>query len=70
MNPFCEIAVEEALRLREAGVASEVVVASIGPTDQQVHTLPLCLHGLCCWLLPPVLYQLVTARDCVYEWWM
>lgn len=30
MNPFDEIAVEEALRLREAGIASEIVVASIG----------------------------------------
>lgn len=30
MNPFDEIAVEEALRLREAGIASEVVVASFG----------------------------------------
>jgi electron transfer flavoprotein beta subunit len=31
MNPFDEIAVEEALRLKEAGKATEVVVASIGP---------------------------------------
>ena len=31
MNPFDEIAVEEALRLKEAGKAIEVVVASIGP---------------------------------------
>jgi electron transfer flavoprotein beta subunit len=31
MNPFDEIAVEEALRLREAGTASEVVVVSVGP---------------------------------------
>jgi electron transfer flavoprotein beta subunit len=30
MNPFCEIAVEEAVRLREQGVASEVVVVSVG----------------------------------------
>src|SRR5947199_9557197 len=30
MNPFDEIAVEEALRLREAGKATEVVVVSIG----------------------------------------
>ena len=30
MNPFDEIAVEEALRLREAGTASEVIVVSIG----------------------------------------
>jgi len=31
MNPFDEIAVEEALRLREAGKAEEVVVVSVGP---------------------------------------
>ena len=31
MNPFDEIAVEEALRLKEAGKATEVVVVSIGP---------------------------------------
>ncbi|WP_036513701.1 electron transfer flavoprotein subunit beta/FixA family protein, partial [Nitrincola nitratireducens] len=30
LNPFCEIAVEEAVRLKEQGVASEVVVVSIG----------------------------------------
>ncbi|GAB2190603.1 electron transfer flavoprotein subunit beta/FixA family protein [Sessilibacter sp. MAH1] len=30
MNPFCEIAVEEAVRLKESGVASEVVVVSVG----------------------------------------
>jgi electron transfer flavoprotein beta subunit len=30
MNPFCEIAVEEAVRLKEAGTATEVVVVSIG----------------------------------------
>lgn len=31
MNPFDEIAVEEAIRLKEAGVVSEIVIASIGP---------------------------------------
>ncbi len=35
MNPFDEIAVEEALRLREAGIASEVVAVSIGPKEAQ-----------------------------------
>ena len=35
MNPFDEIAVEQALRLREAGGASEVVVVSIGPAQNQ-----------------------------------
>ena len=33
MNPFDEIAVEEALRLKEAGVATEVIVVSIGPAQ-------------------------------------
>jgi electron transfer flavoprotein beta subunit len=33
MNPFDEIAVEEALRLKEAGKATEVVVVSIGPVQ-------------------------------------
>ena len=35
MNPFCEIAVEEAVRLKERGAASEVVVVSIGPLQAQ-----------------------------------
>ncbi|MBE7635632.1 electron transfer flavoprotein subunit beta/FixA family protein [Sneathiella sp. P13V-1] len=35
MNPFDEIAVEEALRLKEAGKATEVVVASVGPQAAQ-----------------------------------
>ena len=35
MNPFDEIAVEEAVRLKEAGVASEIVVVSIGPAQCQ-----------------------------------
>jgi electron transfer flavoprotein beta subunit len=33
MNPFDEIAVEEAIRLKEAGKATEIVAASIGPTQ-------------------------------------
>ncbi len=35
MNPFDEIAVEEAVRLKEAGVAAEVIVVSAGPTQCQ-----------------------------------
>ncbi len=31
MNPFDEIAIEEAIRLREKGVATEIVAVSIGP---------------------------------------
>ena len=33
MNPFCEIAVEEAVRLKEKGIATEVVAVSIGPAQ-------------------------------------
>lgn len=35
MNPFDEIAVEEAVRLKEAGKATEIVVVSIGPATAQ-----------------------------------
>lgn len=35
MNPFDEIAVEEALRLKEAGKAEEIIVVSIGPQQAQ-----------------------------------
>ncbi|WP_019671893.1 electron transfer flavoprotein subunit beta/FixA family protein [Psychrobacter lutiphocae] len=35
INPFCEIAVEEAVRLKEAGVVDEVIIASIGPKEAQ-----------------------------------
>lgn len=35
INPFCEIAVEEAVRLKEKGVVTEIVVVSIGPTAAQ-----------------------------------
>ncbi len=40
MNPFCEIAVEEAVRLKEAGTASETVVVSAGPqaTQETIRT--------------------------------
>ena len=42
MNPFDEIAVEEALRLKEAGKAEEVVVVSIGPA-QAIETIRTAL---------------------------
>ena len=35
MNPFDEIAVEEAVRLKEAGTATEVIVVTVGPTAAQ-----------------------------------
>ncbi|MCW1982856.1 electron transfer flavoprotein beta subunit [Xanthomonas arboricola] len=36
-NPFDEIALEEALRLRDAGIATEVVVATLAPADAAAH---------------------------------
>lgn len=40
LNPFCEIAIEEAVRLKEAGTADEVVVVSIGDKacEEQIRT--------------------------------
>ena len=40
INPFCEIAVEEAVRLKEAGSATEIVVVSIGTVAcvEQIRT--------------------------------
>ena len=40
INPFCEIAVEEAVRLKEKGIASEIVVVSVGDKScqEQIRT--------------------------------
>lgn len=40
INPFCEIAVEEAIRMKEAGKADEVVAVAIGPqaAQEQIRT--------------------------------
>lgn len=35
INPFCEIAVEEAVRLKEKGIVTEIVAVSIGPEQAQ-----------------------------------
>lgn len=35
INPFCEIALEEAIRLKEGGIASEVIAVSIGDSKSQ-----------------------------------
>ena len=42
VNPFCEIAVEEAVRLKESGQASEVVVVTVGGDESQ-EQLRACL---------------------------
>ena len=45
MNPFDEIAIEEAVRLKEKKIAKEIVVVTCGPTQAQVSTYPsLLLH--------------------------
>lgn len=40
LNPFCEIAVEEAVRLKEKGIATEIVAVSLGPKvcQEQIRT--------------------------------
>ena len=35
MNPFCEIAIEEAVMLKEAGTATEVIAVTVGKSDSQ-----------------------------------
>ncbi len=42
VNPFCEIAVEEAVRMKEAGIADEVVAVSVGTKASQ-EQLRTCL---------------------------
>lgn len=65
MNPFCEIALEEALRIKEAGFASEVIGVSFGPAE--------CIDTLRTGLAmgadraihvdaPPTLYPLAVAK--------
>ena len=42
VNPFCEIAVEEAVRLKEKGIATEIIAVTIG-TAQSQEQLRTCL---------------------------
>ena len=42
VNPFCEIAIEEAIRLKEAGAATEVVAVAVGASNCQ-EQLRTCL---------------------------
>ena len=46
MNPFCEIAVEEAVRLKEKKVATELIAVSVGP-KQSAETLRTALAMGC-----------------------
>ena len=45
MNPFCEIAVEEAVRLKEKKLVKEVIVVSCGPAQCQVPRDPEWKRG-------------------------
>src|SRR3954467_9060359 len=45
MNPFDEIAVEEAIRLKEKGAATEIVVVSIGPAQASEPIRPALAMG-------------------------
>jgi electron transfer flavoprotein beta subunit len=55
MNPFCEIAVEEAVRLKEQGIATEVVVVSIGSSavQEQLRTALALVPTAPSWSNPP-----------------
>ncbi|GIS88708.1 MAG: hypothetical protein CM1200mP18_14180 [Gammaproteobacteria bacterium] len=35
MNPFCEIAVEQAIRLKESGLVDEIIVVTVGAAQSQ-----------------------------------
>lgn len=38
VNPFCEIAVEEAVRMKDAGLATEIVAVSVGDKEEHLRT--------------------------------
>ena len=40
INPFCEIAIEEAVRIKEAGKAEEVIAVSVGDSACLLYTSP------------------------------
>ncbi|HHQ4644854.1 TPA: electron transfer flavoprotein subunit beta/FixA family protein [Aeromonas veronii] len=65
VNPFCEIAVEEGVRLREAGVASELVVVTFGPdaaAEQLRHGLALGADRALHYVTDETLTPLTVAR--------
>jgi electron transfer flavoprotein beta subunit len=65
INPFCEIAVEEGVRLREAGVASELVVVTFGPdaaAEQLRHALALGADRARHYVTDEALAPLTVAR--------
>ncbi|MGL6418419.1 electron transfer flavoprotein subunit beta/FixA family protein [Aeromonas allosaccharophila] len=65
INPFCEIAVEEGVRLREAGIASELVVVTFGPdaaAEQLRHALALGADRARHYVTDETLAPLIVAR--------
>ena len=65
INPFCEIAVEEGVRLREAGIASELVVVTFGPdaaAEQLRHALALGTDRARHYVTDETLAPLTVAR--------
>ncbi|WP_429106496.1 electron transfer flavoprotein subunit beta/FixA family protein [Aeromonas allosaccharophila] len=65
INPFCEIAVEEGVRLREAGIASELVVVTFGPDaagEQLRHALALGADRALHYVTDETLAPLTVAR--------
>lgn len=65
INPFCEIAVEEGVRLREAGVASELVVVTFGPdaaAEQLRHGLALGADRALHYVTDETITPLTVAR--------
>ena len=47
INPFCEIAVEEAVRLKEKGVATEIIAVSSGCSDSVSAEMPADMPRYC-----------------------
>ncbi|MBL0544159.1 electron transfer flavoprotein subunit beta/FixA family protein [Aeromonas jandaei] len=65
INPFCEIAVEEGVRLREVGIASELVVVTFGPdaaAEQLRHALALGADRARHYVTDETLAPLTVAR--------
>ncbi|MGL6333976.1 electron transfer flavoprotein subunit beta/FixA family protein [Aeromonas jandaei] len=65
INPFCEIAVEEGVRLRDAGIASELVVVTFGPdaaAEQLRHALALGADRARHYVTDETLAPLTVAR--------
>lgn len=65
INPFCEIAVEEGVRLREAGIATELVVVTFGPeaaVEQLRYALALGADRARHYVIDETLTPLTVAR--------